>query len=229
MNAAPGNAGVGLALGLAFVGGYCDAAGLLLVQTFTGHVTGNFVLVAVKVATSDWRGALAALLAISCFLAGTFLCVVVAQKLAGHSARFVLQVSMSVEMALIVAAYFALTNTSPLAIEIYVATLSLAMGLQNGALSRANGISVRTTYLTGMLTTLITEYAGAEPRAERSAGWRVLVGIWIFFVFGALAGAIMISQFKEAGILGAVLLLVVITVGTPLLVARSPVTSASKS
>ena len=33
--------------GLAFVGGYGDAAGFVLAKTFTGHVTGNLVLGAI--------------------------------------------------------------------------------------------------------------------------------------------------------------------------------------
>jgi uncharacterized membrane protein YoaK (UPF0700 family) len=226
MNASPENAGVRLALGLAFVGGYCDAASFILVRTFTGHVTGNFVLGAVKIAIFDWRGALAALLAISCFLAATFLCVVVAQRLAGYSARFILCVTIGVEMALIVAAYFALSRAFRLGPEMYVVSLSLAMGLQNGALRRANGISVHTTYLTGMITSLIVGYSGAEPMSGHSPGWRVLGGIWILFVGGALTGAIAVSQFKESGILGAALLLILILVGTSRLAARSPPTAA---
>ena len=31
-----------LSCGLAFVGGYGDAASFILAKTFTGHVTGNF-------------------------------------------------------------------------------------------------------------------------------------------------------------------------------------------
>ena len=33
------------ALGLAFIGGYADAAGFLLANTFTGHVTGESRLI----------------------------------------------------------------------------------------------------------------------------------------------------------------------------------------
>jgi uncharacterized membrane protein YoaK (UPF0700 family) len=212
MNAGPGNAEVRLALALAFVGGYCDAASFILVGTFTGHVTGNFVLSATKVATGNWRGALAALLAISLFLVGTFLSVVFARRLASYSARFILQVTMGVEIALIVAAYFALAKASALSSELYLVALSLAMGLQNGALLRANGISVHSTVLTGMITTLITGYASAEPRSEGSPERRVLGGIWISFVLGALTGAIIVFRFKEAGVPGAALLLVLIIV-----------------
>ena len=214
MNAAPGNAELRLALGLALVGGYCDAASLLLVGNFTGHVTGNFVLSATKVATGDWRGALAALLAISLFLAGTFLSMVISNRLATRPARFILQVTMGVEVVLMVAAYLALTKMSLLGPQMYLVCLALAMGLQNGALRSVSGLSVHTTFLTGMITTLITGYAGAESTSQRSSEWRVLGGIWLFFVGGALTGAIIISQFKALGIFGAVLLLLMIVAGT---------------
>jgi uncharacterized membrane protein YoaK (UPF0700 family) len=34
-----------IAIGLAFTGGYADAASFLLAHTFTGHLTGNCILV----------------------------------------------------------------------------------------------------------------------------------------------------------------------------------------
>jgi uncharacterized membrane protein YoaK (UPF0700 family) len=36
-----------LSFGLAFIGGYGDAASFVLAKTFTGHVTGNLVLGAI--------------------------------------------------------------------------------------------------------------------------------------------------------------------------------------
>jgi hypothetical protein len=44
--------------GLAFVGGYGDAASFVLAKTFTGHVTGNLVLAAIAVAAREWRAVL---------------------------------------------------------------------------------------------------------------------------------------------------------------------------
>jgi uncharacterized membrane protein YoaK (UPF0700 family) len=38
-----------LSCGLAFVGGYADAASCILAKSFTGHVTGNLVLGAIAV------------------------------------------------------------------------------------------------------------------------------------------------------------------------------------
>jgi uncharacterized membrane protein YoaK (UPF0700 family) len=52
--------GMWLSLGLAFVGGYGDAASFVLAKTFTGHVTGNLVLAAIAVAAHDWRATLGA-------------------------------------------------------------------------------------------------------------------------------------------------------------------------
>ena len=59
-----------LSFGLAFVGGYGDAAGFVLARTFTGHFTGNLVLGAVSIAAGDWRATLARVGAIVCFLGG---------------------------------------------------------------------------------------------------------------------------------------------------------------
>ena len=44
---------VWLSLGIALVGGYADAAGFLLANSFTGHVTGNLVLAAISIAGAN--------------------------------------------------------------------------------------------------------------------------------------------------------------------------------
>ncbi len=54
-----------LSFGLAFVGGYVDAASFVLAKTFTGHVTGNLVLGAIALAAHDWRASLGHLSAMS--------------------------------------------------------------------------------------------------------------------------------------------------------------------
>lgn len=66
-------AGTRLSLGLAFVGGYGDAAGFVLAKTFTGHVTGNLVLGAIAVAADDRRAMLGHLSAIVTFLTGVLI------------------------------------------------------------------------------------------------------------------------------------------------------------
>jgi uncharacterized membrane protein YoaK (UPF0700 family) len=70
-----------LTFGLAFVGGYSDAASFVLAKTFTGHVTGNLVLGAIAVAAHDWRAMLGHLSAIVTFFLGVFLSALIVRPL----------------------------------------------------------------------------------------------------------------------------------------------------
>ena len=145
-----------LSFGLAFVGGYGDAASFVLAKTFTGHVTGNLVLAAIAVAALDWRAALGHLSAIVTFLMGIFLSVAIARPLKTWPSWRLLPTIMGIEVILIVAASLALASDLAHGAGIFVMFVSLALGLQNGAFRRAGGISVHTTYLTGMITSLIS-------------------------------------------------------------------------
>jgi uncharacterized membrane protein YoaK (UPF0700 family) len=100
-------------------------------------------------------------------------------------------------------------------VELFVIFMSLALGLQNGAFRRVGGISVHTTFLTGMITSLIsteTEKYASEvvPPSVRAPDPKIslLCGIWIAFVLGAGTGAAMVLHFKALGMLGAALLLI---------------------
>jgi uncharacterized membrane protein YoaK (UPF0700 family) len=97
--------------------------------------------------------------------------------------------------------------------------MCLALGLQNDALRKTKGISVHSTYVTGMVTTLIQKgfqhFSTRIPEpdsAKHSAGVaiQVLAPMWISFLSGALAGALMVASFHSVGLLGIVLLLIVL-------------------
>jgi uncharacterized membrane protein YoaK (UPF0700 family) len=103
-------------------------------------------------------------------------------------------------------------------IEVFVIFVSLALGLQNGAFRRVGGVSVHTTYLTGMITSLISaegeKYAaGVLPVSSRAPDQKIelLCGIWIVFVVGAGTGAAMILHFGAIGMLGAAVILIPLT------------------
>lgn len=209
-----------LSFGFALVGGFGDAAGYILTKTFTGHITGSLVLGAIAVASHDWRGAFARFLAVVCFLAGIPLSITLIARLSAkwpYWPQFATVTAL--ETALIVAAYFALASRPIAAVEISVICLSLALGLQNGAFRRRGGISVHTTYLTGLITGLIAieseklafpvlshRSTTSDPKSDLH--W----GVWGAFVVGALIGAVAVFQFKELGILGASLILLAIFV-----------------
>ena len=204
-----------VSFGLAFVGGYGDAASFVLAKTFTGHATGNLVLTAIAVAAHDWRAALEPLSAIVTFLIGISLSVLIVRPLKARLLWPLLPTIMGIEVILIVAASLALASDMAHGVELFVIFVSLALGLQNGAFRRVGGISVHTTYLTGMITSLIsttTERHASEvtPPTLGSPDPKVglLCGIWIAFVLGAGTGAAMVLHFKALGMLGAALLLI---------------------
>jgi uncharacterized membrane protein YoaK (UPF0700 family) len=207
-----------LSFGLAFVGGYSDAAGFVLAKTFTGHVTGSLVLRAIAVAAHDWRATLGHLSAIATFLIGVRLSVLIARAFKAWPSAPFLPTIMGIEVILIAAASLELASDVAHGVPIFVIFVSLALGLQNGAFRRVGGVSVHTTYLTGMITSLISteaeKYASGEapaPMRVPDPKMRLLCGIWAAFVLGAGTGAIMVLHFKALGMLGAALLLIVLT------------------
>jgi uncharacterized membrane protein YoaK (UPF0700 family) len=204
-----------LSLGLAFIGGYGDAASFVLAKTFTGHVTGNLVLGAIAIAAQDWRAMLGHLSAIVTFLLGVALSTFIVRPLKAWPSLPSLPTIMGIEVILIVAATLALASGMTPRVEIFVIFLSLALGLQNGAFGRAGGISVHTTYLTGMITSLISTEAekytsGLAPATVAAPDPKIglLCRIWISFVLGAGVGAAIVIHFKGFGILGAAVLLI---------------------
>jgi uncharacterized membrane protein YoaK (UPF0700 family) len=217
-----------LSLGFALVGGYGDAAGFVLGKTFTGHVTGSLVLAPISLVAHDWPAFLAHLSAVAFFLAGIPLSVLVARLPGTWLFWQTLPTVLVIEVILIVAAYLALTSRATSAVEIFVICLSLALGLQNGAFRRTGGISVHTTYLTGMITGLIAAES-EKLTLQRAFGgataldpkFKLLCGIWAVFVLGATMGAAAASYFKALGILGAALILFAIVVRHLMTVSRT--------
>jgi uncharacterized membrane protein YoaK (UPF0700 family) len=117
-----------------------------------------------------------------------------------------------IEASLTLAAYLALATHATTGAEVFVVCMSLALGIQNGAFQSTGGISVHTTYLTGMITGLITAEAKNAISTTRDSRQRLLYGIWVAFVVGGIVGAGLALHFKEKGILGTTVILLVIFV-----------------
>ena len=92
--------------------------------------------------------------------------------------------------------------------------MCLALGIQNGALHKTNGISVHSTYMTGMVTALMQKSfdhfsSKRSPKEDLSRvsallTIQVLVPMWISFIVGAVTGAVVVSTFHGIGLLGVV-------------------------
>jgi uncharacterized membrane protein YoaK (UPF0700 family) len=196
------------ALFLVAVGGYGDASSFLLVHCFTGHVTGNSVLAAIAI-TSGGGHAWEPLLAVFCFLSATAL----AQRLrspSDHASgnkgfRYVLVL----EMALLSLGPWWMITHRP---AFLIAAMCLALGLQNGALSKADGIGLHTTYLSGTLTHLLSMLVrpGSAGRSANPVETKFIPVAACAFVAGALCGSLMILHVGPKGLWGMPLLLAVV-------------------
>ena len=199
---------------LAFVGGYCDAGSFVLTKTFTGHVTGNLVLASIAIAAHDWRSLLAHSSAIGAFLFATVLSMLVMRRLHSWPSSRMLASAMFIEAILIASASLMTTLDTIPRFELFLVLMSFGLGLQNGAFTRAGGIGIHTTYITGVITSLLsaeTKATVAETltpaMTKRDPDLGLLGRIWITFVLGAGSGAAMVAHFKSLGLLGATALL----------------------
>lgn len=192
------------ALVLAAVGGYGDAASFLLVGCFTGHVTGNMVLTVVALMTG--RPVWEFLLGVMCFLCATSLTQRLSfsfdSRLGRDSMRFVLIAEI---VLLVLAPNLLMAHHRAW----FISTMSVALGMQNGALSEADGVKVRTTYLTGTITHLLGLVV--RPKALRAVDqWsetKLLFAVWVSFILGVFCGGWATSRFGPKGVWGMPLLL----------------------
>jgi uncharacterized membrane protein YoaK (UPF0700 family) len=130
-------------------------------------------------------------------VAGIPCSVILERCVASRRAWSLLPALMGMEIVLILMAYVALTSHRAARLEVFIAGMSLALGVQNGGFYTAGGVSVHTTYLTGMITDLVRTEAeqhtsavlsrASAPDPQRST----LCGIWSAFVRGAASGAAM--------------------------------------
>jgi len=210
----------GISIGLAFIGGYADASSYLLAGAFTGHLTGNCVLAAVSAASKEWSLTLDRLLAVIVFLAGILLSLILNRFVPARLRQYSLVVAMVIEVLLFLSASLFLSNEA--ARGLFIVCMCLALGIQNGALHKTNGISVHSIYVTGMVTTLMQRtfhhYSSKGSPEENSAKdsvtltMKILATMWISFIFGPGAGSVIVSSFQSIGLWGIVLPLVVLIV-----------------
>src|SRR5262252_8051225 len=205
-----------LYLALSFVGGYGDAAGFVLAKAFTGHATGNLVLGAVATAAGDFPTAFRHFSAVAVFLTGVFV------------GAWVMQLPKSSRLSLVMVPELILILSAPLILfahlggsQTFVMCVSLALGLQKGGFRRVGGMGVHTTYLTGMITSLISSVAEKNsshlvpPSASAHDPKIALIAqIWIAFILGAISGAAATLRFKQWGMFGIGLILLLVILGS---------------
>jgi len=189
---------------LAFIAGFSNSAGFLLIGTFTSHVTGNVGRLASDLAFGKSGAAASAVALLFAFFFGAFLVSVILESRAFRHVSRAYSCAMAVE-AVLLSAFTLFSNVAnaahPRVLDAGAALLCIAMGMQNGLVTRISGAVVRTTHLTGVVTDLGIETARwlrywrrsrASVASERPSitKSRLLVTIAGTFLCGAVAGAL---------------------------------------
>lgn len=210
---------VGLVLVLAGIGGYVDGVGyLVLFGMFTSHMSGNSVMAGVHASLQEWHVAIRHAFPIPIFVLGVMLGAGLTASLIRHGIRSILAIAFTLEAGLLL--LFMLTGTSLVREDAQrtesqwsfyglASLLPLAMGFQNATLRRVGGTAVRTTFITGTLTSFGEDAVQSLFwfRDQRKRGWRrgvllrllprqpvvvrmgLLLALWGGYVTGAILGA----------------------------------------
>jgi uncharacterized membrane protein YoaK (UPF0700 family) len=204
-------AAYGMALPLAWVGGFVDAVGFLtLAGLFVAHMSGNTVRLGVFTGDGDWSFAAQRLVPIIVFTIGVAGGIALSEALRRRStpapAARVLGVEAVLLLVFMVAGEAVLDGreaaTGSWEYYLLAAVAVLAMGLQNAALRRVAGVPVHTTFVTGILTQIAEEavngwYARRDGSGTSDAGQasfrraRLHGGVWLSYLAGGVPGALL--------------------------------------
>jgi uncharacterized membrane protein YoaK (UPF0700 family) len=148
---------------LAWVGGFVNSSGFVLIGTFSSHVTGTVGRLANDAATGQYAAAVAAFSLVLCFFAGAFGgSMIIESRFWGAQRSRAYAAALTSETALLLLftlLSYLTTSDHPRVQDAETALLCAAMGLQNALVSRLSGAVVRTTHLTGVVTDLGIESA----------------------------------------------------------------------
>jgi uncharacterized membrane protein YoaK (UPF0700 family) len=182
-----------LASHLALIAGYVDAYALLAYGTYVSFMSGNTTQTGSMTGKGRLLAALPSALAILFFVAGSFAGTWLTHSKLRHS-RQVLFGAIAALLAVIIGG--TQLGNPALHAEVFIATLSLAMGLMNTALSQIGAEPLNLTFVTGTLNKIGRHLALAVRRAPlpdtqgqwdthlRRAG--LMASVWAGFLTGAM-------------------------------------------
>jgi uncharacterized membrane protein YoaK (UPF0700 family) len=198
---------------LAFIAGNADTVGFLRFDAFAGLMTGNTILLGTEIARHEWGDAVFHAGIIAIFLVGVIL------------SRLILRAGWPVWNALSIAAML-LVLCSFLEKGVAALVLPLAMGMQNSAANRFNGVALNTVFITGNIQKigeglLAWAWPSRDAKVTASEGVAIFALVWISYASGALAGAIAERTLAKPLLLPAAILPIVM-LSTPYLPRRRP-------
>jgi uncharacterized membrane protein YoaK (UPF0700 family) len=206
-----------LLLTLTAAAGSADAVSYLgLGRVFTANMTGNLVLLGIAIGQSELAGSIRSVIAFAVFGVG----VLVGIRLTGRpeptavwprSATLVVVGELCLLGAFLASWEIAGNRPTALGLDILVALSAGAMGMQTAAARRLGVVGVTTTFVTGMLTSLIAELAAVGPSRTHRAIWAATLAS---MVIGAALGAAVFIAWRPGAPLVALLLVATVILAT---------------
>lgn len=199
---------------LAWIAGFVDGAGYLLLQkVFVAHQSGNTVATFVGLAQRSWSISLRRGLPIAFFVIGIAVAAAVLEVGGRLRVRHLTSCTLGAEAVLLIACMTtgatvfqqAVGKTGPITMYVpLLAMLVIAMGMQTATLRKIGRRTVRTTYVTGMLTHFAEDgvrYYFDRRDARRNPGARqelrerrhslvLLAAIWCAYAIGGVVGGL---------------------------------------
>lgn len=183
---------------LALIAGFADTVGYLRYEAFAGLMTGNTILLGIEVASQKFAAAGYHAAIIAMFLVGVVL------------AQVLLKLAMPVWQALCLAAGL-LVLCGFLEHRAASLVLPLAMGLQNSAANRFNGVALNTVFITGNIQKVGEGLAAwvwqwRDPKSPAAGGYAIYGLVWVAYAVGAGLGAVAEKMLTQPLLLPAALL-----------------------
>jgi uncharacterized membrane protein YoaK (UPF0700 family) len=197
-----------IAVLLSCVAGAVDAIGyIVLAHLFTAHMSGNAVALGAAIGQAHWDTAIERAITIALFAAGIAAGTVAGDVAAARGGRHPTVAVFALEMALLAALLVCggrAMGADGIAVRGWrfyglVALPTLAMGMQNATLRSAGRLRVRTTYISGVLTHLVSATVqtlwrprrGRSPaRAGRTGEIALYGGVLVSYILGAVAASV---------------------------------------
>ncbi len=191
-----------LAILLCLNAGFINAAGFLAFSVLTTNVTGHAALLAVNIATKNFRSTRMVALWLFLFFAGAFLSGFYISRVGRNkSFAYSIPIIFIIVTLLFIALFGRGYNNSLQETEYFAGSLLFSMGVQNAMVSMISGSVVRTTHLTGMFTDLGIDLSEAahsikniHPVVKRRIALRFT--IIISFLSGGIIGGLLFLHMR---------------------------------
>jgi uncharacterized membrane protein YoaK (UPF0700 family) len=202
------------ALLLAGIAGFADAVGFVRLRgLFTAHQSGNSAHLGVELGRGEWALALPFVAAVGLFVVGVLIGSVCAEAAVRRSVPRIVALLAAIE-AMLLGAFAAYGSTHRPPFYALVALIVIAIGVQAAAVQQVGGKTIRTTYVSGVLTQTGQHVANALLPAPRDGpsflrgivglGGRgasavhaaYLISLWCIYAAGAVLGTVLDGRIR---------------------------------